>query len=82
MKIEIKLLKTLDLIHNQKVRLLNKQEIKYEDLHKLYTRIEDIYSVVSNNRYKPEFFEVNGIFQEVNNTRTKGELWNILILIL
>jgi len=73
MKIEIKLLKTLDLIHNQKVRLLNKQEIKYEDLHKLYTRIEDIYSVVSNNRYRPEFFEVNGMFQEINSIRTKGE---------
>ena len=73
MKIEIKLLKTLDLIHNQKVRLLNKQEIKYEDLHKLYTKIDDIYSVVSNNRYKPEFFEINGVFQEVKSIRTKGE---------
>ena len=73
MNIEIKLLKTLDLIHNQKVRLLNKQEIKYEDLHKLYTRIDDIYSVVSNNRYKPEFFEINGVFQEVKSIRPKGE---------
>ena len=73
MKIEIKLLKTLDLIHNQKVRLLNKQEIKYEDLHKLYTRIEEIYYVVSNKRYRPEFFEVNGMFQEINSIRTKGE---------
>jgi len=73
MKIEIKLLKTLDLIHNQKVRLLNKQDIKYEDLHNLYTRIEDIYSVVSNKRHRPEFFEVNGVFQEINNIRTKGE---------
>jgi len=75
MKIEIKLLKTLDLIHNQKVRLLNKQDIKYEDLHNLYTRIEDIYSVVSNKRYRPEFFEVKGMFQEINSIRTKGEQW-------
>jgi hypothetical protein len=73
MQLEVKLLKVLELIHIQKLNVLNKQDIKYEDLHKLYTRIEDIYSVVSNKRYRPEFFEVKGMFQEINNMRTKGE---------
>jgi uncharacterized protein YfkK (UPF0435 family) len=73
MQLEVKLLKVLELIHIQKLNVLNKQDIKYEDLHKLYTRIEDIYSVVSNKRHRPEFFEVKGMFQEINNMRTKGE---------
>jgi len=71
MKLEMKLLKVLDLIHNQKLRVLNKQKILYTDLHDIYSRIDDMYSIVSNNRYKPEFYEVNGKFQEVNKPRTK-----------
>lgn len=73
MKIEIKLLKILELIHNQKLRILNKDEILYTDLYEIYNKVNDVYSVVSNNRHKPEFFEVNGKFQEIKNIRTKGE---------
>jgi len=75
MKIEIKLLKILELIHNQKLRILNKDEILYTDLYEIYNKLNDVYTTVSNKRHRPEFFEVNGVFQEINNTRTKGEQW-------
>jgi hypothetical protein len=73
MQIEIKLLKILELIHNQKLRILNKDEILYTDLHNIYSKLNDVCCIVNNNRHKPEFFEVNGKFQEIKNIRTKGE---------
>jgi hypothetical protein len=73
MQLEVKLLKVLELIHNQKLNVLNKKEILYTDLHNIYSKVDDMYSIVSNNRHKPEFHLINGEFRGVNNTTIKGE---------
>ena len=39
MKTDLKLLKALDLIHAQKIKLLTKKEILYTDLHKIYSKM-------------------------------------------
>ena len=72
MKTYLKLLKALDLIHAQKIKLLTKKEILYTDLHKIYSKIEEVYSIMSNKKHTPEFYEVNAKFKEVNKIETKG----------
>ena len=71
-KFELKLLKIMELIHEQKVRLIEEKPVLYSSLADIHDRVEVIYDTIKNNQYKPEYHGINGKFKEVNKVETKG----------
>tara|TARA_R100000781_G_scaffold102673_1_gene66213 strand:+ start:558 stop:791 length:234 start_codon:yes stop_codon:yes gene_type:complete len=72
LKFELKLLKIMELIHEQKVRLIEERPIRYSSLADIHSRVEVIYDTIKNNQYKPEYHNINGGFKERNKVETKG----------
>ena len=72
LKFELKLLKIMDLIHEQKVRLIEERPVQYSSLADIHSRVEILYDTIKNNQYKPEYHGINGKFKEVNKVETKG----------
>ena len=72
LKFELKLLKIMDLIHENKMRLLDDKPILYSSLADIHDRVEVIYDTIKNNQYRPESYSINGEFKEVNKVETKG----------
>jgi len=72
LKFELKLLKIMELIHEQKVRLIEEKPVLYSSLADIHDRVEVIYDTIKNNQYKPEYHGINGKFKEVNKVETKG----------
>ena len=73
LKFELKLLKIMELIHEQKVRLIEERPIQYSSLADIHSRVEVIYDTIKNNQYKPtRMYGINGKFKEVNKVETKG----------
>ena len=72
LKFELKLLKIMELIHNQKVRLIEEKPVLYSSLADIHDRVEVLYDTIKNNQYKPEYHGINGKFKEVNKVETKG----------
>jgi len=73
--IKLRLLKVLDLIHNEKVRVLKQKRLSYSRLHKMYEMIESVYDTLN---YKPEemtekIYHINGSLNTENISRTKRE---------
>ena len=71
-KIELKLLKILDLLHDQKVRLIEEKPIQYSSLSDIHSRVETIYNTIKNNQYRPEYYGVKGTMTIGTNTEQKG----------
>jgi len=72
-KIELKLLKILDLLHDQKVRLIEEKPVLYSSLADIHTKVEVIYDTI--NRSKGRDFTPNGVMIPMNKTRTGVGQW-------
>ena len=72
LKFELKLLKIMELLHENKVRLLEDKPVLYTSIADIHNRVELIYDTVKNNQYKPEYHNINGEFKEMNKVETKG----------
>ena len=71
LKFELKLLKIMELLHENKVRLLEDKPVLYTSIADIHNRVELIYDTVKNNQYKPEYHNINGEFKEMNKVETK-----------
>jgi len=72
LKFELKLLKIMELIHNQKVRLIEEKPVLYSSLADIHDRVEVLYDTIKNNQYKPDNYYINGEFKEINKVEIKG----------
>ena len=72
LKFELKLLKIMELLHENKVRLLENKPVLYTSIADIHNRVELIYDTIKNNQYKPEYHNINGEFKEINKVETKG----------
>ena len=70
-KIELKLLKILDLLHDEKINILDNKKILYSDIHKIHSRVEVIYDTIKTSKGRD--FTPNGVMIQVNKTRTGVE---------
>mgnify|MGYP003305704338 FL=1 len=75
LKFELKLLKIMELLHENKVRLLDDKPVLYSSIADIHNRVELIYDTIKNNQYKPEYHNINGEFKEMNKVETKGGQW-------
>jgi hypothetical protein len=66
LKLEMKLVKILEILHKQKVKLLANKKISYSSLHDVYQRVELIYDTLKNNKFKPEYYTVSGELKQIN----------------
>ena len=73
LKFELKLLKIMELIHDNKLRLLDDKPVLYSSLSDIHNRVEVLYDTIKNNQYKPEYHGINGKFKEVNKVGTRRE---------
>ena len=55
LKFEMKLIKILELLHEQKERLIAEKPIQYSSLSDIYNRVETLYDTIKNNQYTPEY---------------------------
>ena len=67
-KFELKLLKILDLLHEQKVRLIEEKPVLYSSLADIHSRVEIIYDTIK--RSKGRDFAPKGVMIPMNKTRT------------
>jgi len=67
-KIELKLLKILELLHKQKVRLIEEKLIDFSSLADIHTRVEVIYDTIKRNKGRD--FTPKGVMIPMNKTRT------------
>ena len=72
LKFEMKLVKILELLHEQKVRVLEEKSVSYSSLSDIYSRIEILYDTIKNNQYRPEYYGVKGTMAIRTNTEQKG----------
>ena len=70
-KIELKLLKILDLLHEQKVRLIEEKPIQYSSLSDIHTRVEVIYDTIKTSKGRD--FTPKGVMIPTNKARTGVE---------
>ena len=67
-KIELKLLKILDLLHEQKVRLIEEKPVLYSSIADIHTRVEVIYDTIKSSKGRD--FTPNGVMIQANKART------------
>jgi hypothetical protein len=67
-KIELKLLKILDLLHEQKVKLIEEKLINFSSLSDIHTRVEVIYDTIKRNKGRD--FTPNGVMIPMNKAKT------------
>jgi len=72
-KIELKLLKILELLHKQKVRLIEEKLIDFSSLADIHTRVEVIYDTIKRNNGRD--FAPKGVMIPMNKTRTGVKQW-------
>jgi len=72
-KIELKLLKILDLLYDEKINILDDKKILYSNIHKISSRVEVIYDTIRTSKGRD--FTPNGVMLPVNKTRTGVEQW-------
>ena len=72
LKFEMKLVKILELLHEQKTRVLEDKPILYTTLSDIYQRVEILYDTIKNNQYTPEYYGVKGAMTIGTNTEQKG----------
>ena len=72
LKFEMKLVKILELLHQQKERVIEEKPISYSSLSDIYSRVEILYDTIKNNQYTPEYYGVKGTMAIGTNTEQKG----------
>ena len=72
LKFEMKLIKILELLHQQKERLIAEKPIQYSSISDIYNRVETLYDTIKNNQYTPEYYGVKGTMTIGTNTEQKG----------
>ena len=72
LKFEMKLIKILELLHEQKERLIVEKPVQYSSLSDIYNRVETLYDTIKNNQYTPEYYGVKGTMTIGTNTEQKG----------
>jgi len=72
LKFEMKLVKILELLHEQKTRVIEDKPILYTTLSDIYQRVEILYDTIKNNQYTPEYYGVKGTMAIGTNTEQKG----------
>ena len=72
-KIELKLLKILDLLHEQKVKLIEEKPVLYSSLADIHTRVEVIYDSIKTSKGRD--FTPKGVMIPTNKARTGVEQW-------
>ena len=72
LKFEMKLIKILELLHEQKERLIAEKPVQYSSLSDIYNRVETLYDTIKNNQYTPEYYGVKGTMTIGTNTEQKG----------
>jgi len=70
-KIELKLLKILDLLHEEKINILDNKQVLYSNIQKIHSRVEVIYDTIRTSKGRD--FTPNGVMLPVNKTRTGVE---------
>ena len=71
-KIELKLLKILDLVHLAKLKLLDEEDITYAELHKIYNKVELDYDTIQQQKSRPEYHGINGTLNTTTNNKQIG----------
>jgi len=71
-KIELILLKILDLVHLAKLKLLDKEDITYAELHKIYNKVELVYDTIQQQKSRPEYHGINGTLNTTTNNKQIG----------
>jgi hypothetical protein len=71
-KIELKLLKILDLVHLVKLKLLDEEDITYAELHKIYNKVELVYDTIQQQKSRPEYHGINGTLNTTTNNKQIG----------
>jgi len=72
LKFEMKLVKILELLHQQKERVIEEKPISYSSLSDIYSRVEILYDTIKNNQYTPEYYRVKGTMTMGTNIEQKG----------
>ena len=72
LKFEMKLVKILELLHQQKERVIAEKPISYSSLSDIYNRVETLYDTIKNNQYTPEYYGVKGTMIIGTNIEQKG----------
>ena len=49
-KIELKLLKILDLLHEEKINILDNKQVLYSNIQKIHSRVEVIYDSIKTSK--------------------------------
>ena len=70
-KIELKLLKIMELIHEQKVRLIEEKPVLYSNLADIHSRVEIIYDSIKISKGRD--FAPKGVMIPMNKARTGVE---------
>jgi hypothetical protein len=70
-KIELKLLKILDLLHDEKINILDNNQVLYSNIQKIHSRVENIYDTIKISKGRD--FTPKGVMITVNKTRTGVE---------
>ena len=71
-KIELNLLKILDLVHLAKLKLLDEDDITYAELHKIYNKVELVYDTIQQQKSRPEYHGINGTLNTTTNNKQIG----------
>ena len=70
-KIELKLLKILDLLHEEKINILDNKQVLYSNIQKIQSRVEIIYDSIKTSKGRD--LTPKGVMIPVNKTRTGVE---------
>ena len=70
-KIELKLLKILDLLHEEKINILDNKQVLYSNIQKIHTKVEVIYDSIKTSKGRD--FAPKGVMIPTNKTRTGVE---------
>ena len=70
-KIELKLLRVLTLLHQEKLNIVEGKDILYSNIQDVHNRVELIYDMVRSNKGRD--YSPNGIIIQQNETRTGVE---------
>jgi len=71
LKFEMKLVKILELFHEQKVRLIEEKPVLYSSLADIHTRVEVIYDSIKTSKGRD--FTPKGVMIPTNKARTGVE---------
>ena len=66
-KIELKLLKILDLLHEEKINILDNNQVLYSNIQKIHSRVENIYDTIKISKGRD--FTPKGVMIAVNKRR-------------